>query len=413
MAVWMCRVFWTLWNENFSLRLFPFFAMALEIINSGITGCATHALVIGVGAYHHMSGGCGGRAAEDWGLEQLDCPALSAQHFMEWLRKDYQNTEAPLATIEYLISAPGTAPGGLDDPSMDNLYAAFRDWRQRADTDAGNIALFYFCGHGLYRWGRDFNSRDTTVLLAGDFADPAVPRVAMNAIDIGATINIMRACRAERQCYFVDCCRTTDATWEDMMDMPGQPLGSAQRQNLHPSRQPVFYAVGPTLPAEAIGSEVSVFTSALVKALRDLAVWNPEGDFVNGRWVIQTGLIEAAVNHAISIELLEKDWLSGSRCFSGGGGSFDLHTLQGRPKIPLLTACDPAVWNGQATFTLHKNGNEIARRAPMTGPWLSYHYPDMYDLQVALPNGSSDKKVLYLIPPFAQPQFRIPLPPRV
>jgi hypothetical protein len=56
------------------------------IHNVAVDGPATHALVIGVGAYPHLIGGTGRTKYND-GMGQLTSPPISARLFASWLMR--------------------------------------------------------------------------------------------------------------------------------------------------------------------------------------------------------------------------------------------------------------------------------------------------------------------------------------
>ena len=76
---------------------------------------------------------------------------------LEWVDKTLDNPDAPLKSIEVLISQPNPATytdaNGLtlqiDSAIWNNVSAAAHAWRDRSDSDPQNVAMFFFCGHGL------------------------------------------------------------------------------------------------------------------------------------------------------------------------------------------------------------------------------------------------------------------------
>jgi hypothetical protein len=370
----------------------------LELIQSP-TGPATHAMVIGVGTYIHLKGGTGPQAARQWGLEQIPSAPLSALHFIDWLLNRFDNPTHPLATIEHLISAPSVVTDrsrtkhSSTEPIMANIMAAYTQWIARAGTNPDNIAIFYFCGHGLY-------NRHGTALLTADFANPVFANLSLNAIHVEATVDCMLACPAKQQCFFIDSCRTIDTAWSDMMNTPGQPLGTAGNANLAAVDQPIFFATGRTKTAIAPDGEVSVFTKALVEALSHMAADDPFGNHNLQTWVVNTANILRAVNDAIRMERIERPWLEGPVCNFGGGGShFDLHNPKPPLSIPVLAVCKPADLNTQATFKLAQGANVIASGKANGDAWVSRHPPDSYEVNANLDDGRSKSSPINLSPP--------------
>lgn len=74
------------------------------------TGPATHAIVIGVGAYPHLIGGAGPLTNRNEGMAQLSSPPLSARALAEWLIESLHDPSKPLATVALLLSESDPRP---------------------------------------------------------------------------------------------------------------------------------------------------------------------------------------------------------------------------------------------------------------------------------------------------------------
>ena len=125
-------------------------------------GPVTHAFVVGVGGYPHAKPGRGAIA----GLEARDLPSAadSARYFCDWLLANRDNLVAPLASIEVLVGETGegtnryvwqpdlpageAVPAVIGNATAQAVKDAGRAWLERLDRRAGDIALFYCCGHG-------------------------------------------------------------------------------------------------------------------------------------------------------------------------------------------------------------------------------------------------------------------------
>ena len=94
-------------------------------------------------------------------MKQLKSPVVWARAFADWLCLGYQNSSAQLGSVNLLLSpanpfaATGRTPLPVDPPEMETVQAAYDAWYARCDARPGNIALFYFCGHGV---AQGFNS---------------------------------------------------------------------------------------------------------------------------------------------------------------------------------------------------------------------------------------------------------------
>src|SRR5690348_1004793 len=112
----------------------------------------THALLIGVGHYPYLPGGGATTTATTLGLGQLASPPISAVRLAHWLINEFNNAQAPLGSVELLVSpAPGGAlpPWPAEGATLANVRAAYKRWLARCDLNPGNLALFYYCGHGV------------------------------------------------------------------------------------------------------------------------------------------------------------------------------------------------------------------------------------------------------------------------
>ena len=176
----------------------------------------THAIVIGVGDYVHLP-----EIAFDstnikntFGLTKLSSPPISAINFAHWLmgskhvdgvEKSWglQNQNAPLGTVELLTTAPQfetrTCSLTIEQPNISNIESAFHRWFQRGNTNKNNVALFYFCGHGVQKSDKDH------LLLASDFGNSLNPW--QDSFNFTKTYQGMVECQASVQCFFIDACR--------------------------------------------------------------------------------------------------------------------------------------------------------------------------------------------------------------
>jgi hypothetical protein len=113
-------------------------------------GPGTHALVVGVSHYPHLSPNEGPVAKTYSTLKQLPSAVLSAKAFANWLcRTPLRNPAAPLGRIELLLS-PAEQNEGVqcEAATHANLQAAFGRWFKTCTSSSDNVALLYFCGHG-------------------------------------------------------------------------------------------------------------------------------------------------------------------------------------------------------------------------------------------------------------------------
>jgi hypothetical protein len=79
------------------------------LLNRDFDGPGTHALVIGVSSYPHVTGGTDPTPlGESFQLQQLSTAARSASEFAGWLLNEYHNERAPLKSLRVLLSPSAT-----------------------------------------------------------------------------------------------------------------------------------------------------------------------------------------------------------------------------------------------------------------------------------------------------------------
>jgi hypothetical protein len=231
----------------------------------------THVLVIGIGDYPHLAGGSAERTTTLDGLGQLETSPRAARAVADWFQGDgqtpgFNNPEAPLATVELLVSRSvdaatrGADEGPVDPPTSDRITSAFQDWLQRLQTNERNVGVFYFCGHGVHV-GDD-------VLLASDFGrNKALPWA--DAFNISETITAMRRAVPGPLYFFLDTCRETFRVAQAVSARPlvqlQPPKGTSEAHML------VLQGANPGASSFAPVGALPFFTGALLQALSGAA----------------------------------------------------------------------------------------------------------------------------------------------
>jgi hypothetical protein len=345
---------------------------------------ATHALVIGVGAYRHVHGGpdpTGHPGAV--GMRQLSSPPVSARSFATWMIDQYQDRDRPLGSLALLLSEADPAPYRnprtrrehvVETATIDNIVAAVLEWKERGDHDQDRL-VFYFCGHGLSL------GFDTSLLAADMFGDRHSP---MNgALNFEALLRGLTSCRAGQQVFFVDACRAGS-------DALGRTVGGANRGrvpvdgNLRPDgfvprRHAVIFA---TLHGEETFGRAdaeSLFTSALLRSFDGAASENTEGRV----WRVTTITLMHAIGNFMRAPAFAGTLTNASVPVVPESFDFPFHELRGDPVVPVYIGCDPSEDNTRAEFICRRDGHEDRRRpAPAPGD-----EPDDLDWPVFLPLG--------------------------
>lgn len=206
-------------------------------------GPATHALVIGVSSPPDNP--------------QLHPALRSADDLAQWLPTRFRNSTAELASVELLVSARPVLATALpsafpDWPSVDTVLSAIQQWKERADSNTENIALFYFAGPGGPA------ALDTGLVLH-DGPPSSKKTRTVSFLNIVAA---MQACRAHRQVYFLD---TNSSGYIGQTPRPLLPSLTGTDLPL-PLERAIFYASAPTHIYGQPG-QPTYFAAALLRAL--------------------------------------------------------------------------------------------------------------------------------------------------
>ncbi len=226
---------------------------------------STHAFVIGVSHYDIVEENPSKHRT--FGINHLDCAALSALQFARWLRDDYNNAAAPLSTIRMLLS-PSVLERGEDpdlnnwndehSPSTESVTTELELWRNDCRRNLDNVAIFYVCGHGGM-----FN-RGKRLLLLKDFAKHE--QVLNFSINVDKVISgFAENDIAQTQFYFVDCCSVRLGNGDDI-DL-GDGVGLTSAWGPSPRASSTYFAS--TCEEEAYGDpgEATVFMQALLRSV--------------------------------------------------------------------------------------------------------------------------------------------------
>ena len=307
----------------------------------------THVLVIGIGTYPHLIGGDTPCANPD-GMGQLTSPPVSARAVAEWFIEEFRDPRAgpgdagSVGTVALLISEqspseftnPATGETRAVEPAdTEHVLAAIKAWKARGNSSAENRMVFYFCGHGT-------SEGDDLALLMSDFGSDG-ENVLNGAIDLRMLSGGMKRCQAVEQVYVIDACRSnSDRLIGESNGFAGQvPVLPGRRSRELPPRLDVSYFA--TLSGEkAFGrpGRMSLFTDALLRALRGAASDDAEGD-----WTVHT----TDLHDAVACFMREKSFageVAGVQVpVVANLPRFELHRLKGDPVVPVYVGCeDPA-----------------------------------------------------------------------
>jgi hypothetical protein len=342
--------------------------VTLLVPDDGAHDARTHALVIGVGGYRHLDGGLEEfeQVLEHVGLlRQLTSPPRSALAFAAWLQDRAPRLRTPLGSLEVLLSvAPGDdlkLPSGfVPGAARQAIEEAYAAWRERCDRHEDNVAVFFFCGHGL--------EKAEQYLLAEDFGanklNPWAGAVAIDSTRLG-----FNACRARTQCFFIDACRNITSR---MLLREPQATALEVFDHTTPESQFNLTAKAAARNEEAFGPPrgVSWFTQALLRAL-DGAAARP-GD---RGWTVETGGIAAHISEILAM-VAGAEGGSG-RCSCSTTGSTPLVDVDA-PIVPVVLACSPQDANPAATLSWTPIGQGDGALERLGGPWRLETTAGMY-----------------------------------
>lgn len=336
--------------------------MAL-VFNEIKSEAQTHVLIIAVGGYPYLSGGARTIPQTLNGLNQLGqltSPPVSAEAFYEKVMQLHQtgSWSKPLGSVELLLSdAPGgrpVLPGLPHDPAtLANIKTAYRSWKNRCDTRADNVAIFFFCGHGL--------QKDDHYLLPEDFgSDPADPWSSCFAFDM--TRRAFHNCKADTQCFFVDSCRQVTAEMLTFA-LSISPLESPSMFTSDCQYNLTLKAAAPNEAAYGKKNEASFFTQALLNAMTGYGA-RPH----NGIWAVQMGMIAANINAYMGY--IKPSEVYKQRCVSYSSDSTAIIQFAAPPEVKLLVSCDPAAALAHAELSyFNTKTKRTEKRAPAPDPW--------------------------------------------
>jgi hypothetical protein len=305
-----------------------------------VKGPATHALLIGVGAYPHLNGGKKQLTRDHEKMEQLTSPPLSARQLATWLIESFEHSDKPLATVSLLVSEARPAPfvnpatgkrtNKLELADLNSVTLAIYEWLGRGNSDPDNLMIFYFCGHGMA-------DGDNTALLLSDYG--ANPRTSLDgAIDFRSLrLGMQRDCMATEQCFIVDACRTEAETLKKAKSSGRIVVQPGTRDPAWPDIKsaPVFYSAMAGKQAYSLPKSPSIYTKALLDSLQGFAA-----EKTPGQWRVNTQRLGQAIDHLVQRRALGIKRVATPTAEQPT--SIPLNTLPGLPNAMVYVTTNPA-----------------------------------------------------------------------
>ncbi|MFJ3638057.1 caspase family protein [Streptomyces sp. NPDC090112] len=363
--------------------------------DSGDDGPAAHALVIGVGQYDWFPDGPLHLARKhdriSKSFTQLTSPPVSARALCEGLLEELRDLpgSVSLGSLEAVVSAEKElilkGDDGADIPlgpaTLSGVRKALDAWYERCDSHPDNVALLFFCGHGVQV------GRGPQMLLLQDTGED-VHDYFRNAVDLQSLVEGMERNQARTQCFFIDACRFAPEELFEKADVRAAKL-------LDPPRRPQFrdrIVLHSTLAgAKAHGPRggVTRFTDAVLRALL-----TPES-YSDGRsWVVTTETIGRFVRELMNWPGLRADFADtapAQRCdfsslsTSQGGVLFSFDTA---PPVPFHFKTAPGESLAHAHWALRDRDNQsYASRRPSPEAWTGHGPVGLARLEVSFGDG--------------------------
>lgn len=348
-------------------------------------GPRLHALVVGVGAYPHLSGGEGAPTPALSTLGQLASPVPTALHVARWLAEDYTNDACPLGSVELLLSPAQDAdrPGGdalpVEAATEQALREAAARWFERCDTREDNVAFFYFSGHGLQG-----NRTTNQLLLPADIGDSAADPWG-RLIDFDKTRLGMRRCKADTQLFFVDACNEYSMDTLEQLDVTGRALVSGGGIGDRVRTVATYRAAREGRQAFApTDGELTYFAQTLFEALGGI------GATLSG----ETGTPEVNTHYLGGVLAQLKHHLFDA----GTAAKLSWHpdpdgelAVIHRPPAALVRTtlrCDPEAREPDATFRLARGSEEYQSPRGEPRPWVQNVRPGDWTAEAAFSDAS-------------------------
>ena len=344
-------------------------------------GPGTHAIVVGVGGYNHLRGGISDRKLERatryGNLGQLTSPPRSAGEFARFLESCAADWVPPLATVDLLIStAPSDSDplgngGDYERATRSAIQAAFDCWWDRCDAFSGNVAIFYFCGHGMQATNQ--------VLLASDFGATGNPWA--QAFNLNKTRQAFHANQARTQVFLIDACREITTSNVEVPSPSAPPLREPEvRQPENCEHDLTIQATSRTEKAYGNEGEVSYFTQAVLRALDGGAAKKE-----NGKWWVRTDRIASTIGDMVKLV-----GATDQRPVVSTSTPIRLRRLDFIPEVTFEFGCLPDEATGVAELMYQELPRGAPTRRPGRGPslWRVVVPAALYQIEARFPDRS-------------------------
>lgn len=296
------------------------------------------ALIVGVSDYPKLiADETVATPSHHFGLRPLSSAAKAAHRIYEWLTSQATTLSLPLGSCQLLLSPSqqelqSGVPSHHPRATFDNFNAAAEQWRAAARSHPGNMALFYFAGHGLMR----LKSEQSQVLLMEGFGGTPTKKlrhgVEATNLFTGMAPESADDLMARWQIYFLDACRSLPREAAQFEELEAEKLWDIPiaSDSYHDNRiVPIFYTAEPGATAFGIKGEGTVFGEALLRCLNGGA---GRFDQSTGRWQVTVRSLTSALPDYLDI-VCEEFGVQQTLRMANIGPNTTLRTLSGPPLV--------------------------------------------------------------------------------
>lgn len=359
----------------------------------------TYALVIGVSRYPYADGDDATDFGEQSGLENLSSAARSASEFAAWLLKEYRNPEAPLKSLQVLLSpaedevihpeieALLPAPYSATRAAVRQELISFREMCKKPE----NVGIVYVAGHGV-----QLSKRGAIVLLE-DFAAEGQMDKLEGAIDmVGCHAGMNGDEYAAHQFWFVDACRQRPIYARKFESMTGA-LSFGDEPNGQVHSAPLFLASSTRESAFAERGGTSLFCRAVLTALRGDGARGPDEGSGN-EWTVPVSRLVELLHDSVQ-ELAGEHGEEQRVDITGRVNEAVIHRFPKEPDVHLQLSMDPEPAAASAKIELLLNGNTPVNPPPSEWPIDQRVPAGLYQLKVRFHDHYNNVSTLLNIKP--------------
>ena len=315
---------------------------------------ATHVLMVGCGAYPYMA------KAGYVGVKPLGSPPLSVVRIADWFlgglagkpaSEAFSNADAPVGSLALLISPlqSYTPPGGqlrqLQEPTIENITAAYERWLSRLGDNPASRGILYFCGHGI-------SDGVTQYLVADDFG-VSPNRKWRHVFNVVKTIDASQRLTRAVLFYFIDACMEFDQAIANSISDPTGLVDADGSLGLKTQQYAVIRSTTMNRLAYAPKDGLSRFTEAFVTAMSGFCGKQRAGTQLFD--VMPSGLIEAM---NVFLDRTSSPGMDQTITHGGSGANVPIHVFGQVPRVLARVEVNPALYRLGSTVFFERPGNQ-------------------------------------------------------